>query len=430
MTTLDDGALLAKYVQENSEEAFRTLMFRYANLVFGVCKRTLRDAELAEDATQSVFLLLAKNAQKLTGRYTIAGWLHTSSIRVSRTLARKEGTRKTYEKMATPIDCTEDPFEEALKLVVDAGLAKLKAQEREAILLRFFQEASYPEIGHQLNIGEDAARMRVNRALEQLRQNFAKAGLVLSPAELSSVLQRAVETAPATLLQKLGALSNLGKAPPLAHLTPTKGISRIIMLSSPIIVCIVALVAFSSSGAHTPKVAVASRVKAASIVAPKQAIDPAVSTQSDKERKVDAKESLNALIAEFPGNWTWISYTDDKAHPVSKDAAVVTYNQAKQVFEIRATGPGEGTFADWKPNPDDGTLQRFAAEKEPVYEHFVSGTEKQGLYSLVFSAKSGIAKYLTTVKFDKNHFEFLTKTTEVTASPEVSITMAFERPGP
>src|ERR1700683_5084582 len=98
MNTVDDRILLGKYVQESSEESFRTLMLRYADLVFGACKRILGNAELAEDAAQAVFILLAKNSRKLANRDSLAGWLYTCSIQVSKTMARNERTRRAYEQ--------------------------------------------------------------------------------------------------------------------------------------------------------------------------------------------------------------------------------------------------------------------------------------------------------------------------------------------
>src|SRR5688500_15465144 len=71
-----DSKLLARYAATRDEAAFAALVGRYGPMVFGVCRRVLGDVQLAEDAFQATFLILAKHASRLGRRPGLGGWLH------------------------------------------------------------------------------------------------------------------------------------------------------------------------------------------------------------------------------------------------------------------------------------------------------------------------------------------------------------------
>src|SRR5882724_10737214 len=77
-----DRPLLAAFATARDEDAFAALVARHGALVYGVCRRVLRDAHLAEDAFQATFLLLAQKAAKLERHPCPAAWLHATAFRV------------------------------------------------------------------------------------------------------------------------------------------------------------------------------------------------------------------------------------------------------------------------------------------------------------------------------------------------------------
>ncbi|SPE56988.1 RNA polymerase, sigma-24 subunit, ECF subfamily (fragment) [Verrucomicrobia bacterium] len=75
-TEMNDWSLLRQYVERHSEAAFETLVRRHLDMVYSAAWRQARDADLAEEVAQAVFVLLARKAPHLRGGVVIAGWLY------------------------------------------------------------------------------------------------------------------------------------------------------------------------------------------------------------------------------------------------------------------------------------------------------------------------------------------------------------------
>ena len=129
-----DAELLRDYRRRGDETAFRLLVERHAGLVQGAALRRTGDVELAREAAQQVFVLLAKNAGRLYAGTGLAGWLHRTAVLVSASIKRREEKRgrimKRYEDhvllTGTPGAAT---WTEALPLV-DEGLTRLPEEDR------------------------------------------------------------------------------------------------------------------------------------------------------------------------------------------------------------------------------------------------------------------------------------------------------------
>jgi RNA polymerase sigma factor (sigma-70 family) len=205
-----DSQLLAQFAQTRSEEAIAELVRRHVNLVYSAALRQVGgEAHLAQDVTQTVFADLARKAPSLAKRSNISGWLYTSARFAAAKVARSEHRRRDREEkfMREPNEAAPELDWENLRPVLDEMMHELKETDREAILLRYFENRPFSEIGACCGLNENAARMRVDRAVERLRGMLAKRGVATSSALASVISAQAVQVAPAGLTATLASNS-------------------------------------------------------------------------------------------------------------------------------------------------------------------------------------------------------------------------------
>lgn len=202
-----DAELLQRFAQNGDQAAFTLLVARHANLVYSVALRRLSgDAHLAQDVTQSVFNDTARKARALATHRILSSWLYTSTCYTAAKAVRGEQRRRKRERessiMQDVLNHSEADAEwNRLRPVLDQAMQELKAEDREALLLRFFEAKNFSEVGRHLRLSENAARMRVDRALEKLRAKLAPFGITSTAAALGGTLGlHAVSAAPASLV--------------------------------------------------------------------------------------------------------------------------------------------------------------------------------------------------------------------------------------
>ena len=223
----EDSEHLRLFAENQDNALFRAVVDRHAGFVYAVNLRRLRDAHLAGDATQAVFIALARKAAQVARGPSVRGWLHRSSCYESRNLMRAQRHRQERERAAVLIGTVAGAEQAALPTtgldaVLDEALAELGSRDREAILARFFAGKSFAEIGAEMGRTESAARMRVERALERLRAGLGRRGLESSAAVLAGALPGfAAVTPPAGLAASVVLSATAGVAAaggPLAFL--------------------------------------------------------------------------------------------------------------------------------------------------------------------------------------------------------------------
>jgi RNA polymerase sigma factor (sigma-70 family) len=198
-----DKDLLRDFIEHRSESAFQALLERHADLVFATALRRVGEASAAQEVAQDVFVALARKAPWLKGEDSLTGWLYKAALLQARRWWRGEMRRRRREQAALELHTTMKDDHSLLKSlggVLDEALLELREGERKALLLRFFERGNYRQIGATLGIGEDAARKRVDKALDQLTAFFKKRGYAVgSVAATAAALNAAAVTAPAGL---------------------------------------------------------------------------------------------------------------------------------------------------------------------------------------------------------------------------------------
>jgi RNA polymerase sigma factor (sigma-70 family) len=206
----DDAELLRRYADDHDEDAFAELVRRHLGLVYHAARRQTGDAHRADDVTQAVFTDLARKARSLSGRPSLAGWLHTSTryaaIHAQRTERRRQIREQEAHAMNAPLHSSPANEEDWTRLrpALDDALHSLGEEDREAVLLRFMESRPFAEIGARLAMTEDAARMRVERALDKVRKLLARRGVTSTSTALAMLLaDQAAAAVPAGLAAKI-----------------------------------------------------------------------------------------------------------------------------------------------------------------------------------------------------------------------------------
>jgi RNA polymerase sigma factor (sigma-70 family) len=185
-----DTELLRAFADSQSEDSFRHLVDRHLPLVLGTARRLTADSGAAEDIAQRVFILLARKAPRLSPGVILSGWLYRVTRFTASRFLRSEERRRRREQEAIlmNLDPAPDPSWKALQPFLDDALTGLSETDRNAVLLRYFQDCSVREVSARLGLSEEAAGKRLQRALEKLQKFFKRKGVQISAATLATGL--------------------------------------------------------------------------------------------------------------------------------------------------------------------------------------------------------------------------------------------------
>ena len=246
---MTDQQLLRDYTGRHSEAAFAEIVRRHINLVYSAGLRMVRDAQLAEDVAQGVFVALAQNARRLEDHPVLSGWLHRTAQNLAAKAVRSDVRRRAREQEAAAmnelISTEPDTVWEHVAPHLDEALGELNEGDRDALLLRYFERKSAREMAQTLGTSEDAAQKRISRAVERLREFFIKRGISVGASGLVVVITaNAVQAAPVGLAATIATAAALAgtTSATTATATATKGIVMTILQKTLITATIVAAV--------------------------------------------------------------------------------------------------------------------------------------------------------------------------------------------
>ena len=203
----DDRSLLARYIEARDEAAFAAIVKRHGGLVLGVCRRAVGDVDLADDAFQAAFLVLARNPKAAAQAASLAGWLFGIARRVGLAAKRHELHRtRREERAARPETNVPDSREwDDLLRTVDEELAKLPEENRAALIACFLREQTQDEAARELGWSLSTLRRRLERGKELLRARLTRRGATLSAGLFAGVLApSASASVPRELAAKAG----------------------------------------------------------------------------------------------------------------------------------------------------------------------------------------------------------------------------------
>ena len=229
----DDMELVREYATRQSEPAFEALVARNIGLVHSAALRQLRDPHLAEEITQTVFIILARKAGSLNPKTILPGWLYRTTRYVSaaalKIQRRREHREQEAHMQAVMQEAQTDPAWEQFSPLLDEAMADLRDKDRDAIVLRYFQNRSLRDVGAVLGVDEYAAQKRVARALEKIRTFFMKRGIDSTAETIAGTISaNSIQPTPALVAKAVSAVAVAkGAAASVSTLTLIKGALKI-----------------------------------------------------------------------------------------------------------------------------------------------------------------------------------------------------------
>jgi RNA polymerase sigma factor (sigma-70 family) len=300
---------LREYIQTGSADAFRQIVETQIDSVYSQCLRKLHNVAQAEDVAQVVFATLAQKAAKLPAGVVLEGWLFTTTrfccSNAQRAAARRSAAEQraaTMRNKAVATAASDKAASLETEELLDDAIAHLGERDRNAVLLRFFGGRSLREVGEVMGVSEDAARQRVFRAIERLRDYFRSKGITADSATITASLGMAVKPAGAELAHaairlataKAAAASTISKAGILCRLSWTwpklgAGIAAAVTLAGAGVV-----LSLGGTPAESTSQPPAAQVTAAPVLA--DVTPPAATQPSDQSTPLNALKKLSDSV--------------------------------------------------------------------------------------------------------------------------------------
>jgi len=217
----EDLALLAQWDRRGDAEAFREIVARYVDLVFGTCRRVLGNDADAEDVTQECFMRLARDPRQV--RRSLGGWLHTLATHRSLDFLRAQSRRREREtRFAEEQPVTVAREWADIQDAVDEAIECLPSKQRHVIVAHFLQGKTQEAIATDLGVTRPAVSYHVREGVSNLRAILQRRGVGLAAGALvAGAMTGMADAAPPDLAAKLGRLALVG-----AKRLPVKTIPR------------------------------------------------------------------------------------------------------------------------------------------------------------------------------------------------------------
>ncbi len=231
---MTDRELLERYVRDGSKDDMCELVRRHAGMVHTAAMREVRDAHLADDVTQAVFLVLMRRAASLSGHGELAGWLFQTTRFVAADARKQRARRARREQEVMPMNAAQEPSAAAvdreLQEQLNHAIGRLGTADREVVVRRYLEGQSSAEVAAALKTTEQSTRMRLSRAIEKLRKILGRKGTLLAAGVLIAGMELAASrSAAAALITQLESVIVHGAAPSAAAHSLAQGALRMIL---------------------------------------------------------------------------------------------------------------------------------------------------------------------------------------------------------
>jgi RNA polymerase sigma factor (sigma-70 family) len=221
-----DRELLGRFVREDDQGAFTTLVGRHSEMVLGVCRRVLAHAHDAEDACQASFLVLSQKAKSIRWQVSIANWLYTTARQVAHN-ARVAGERRARRERKAAVQETVLPVDRMtgreLLAALDEELDKLPPRFREPLVLCYLEGLTRDETAARLGVLPTTVKSRLEQGRKRLHDALTQSGVTLGAALLTLAATSPARASSPRLIQAV--LAAMSGSAPTAVVELAKGIT-------------------------------------------------------------------------------------------------------------------------------------------------------------------------------------------------------------
>jgi RNA polymerase sigma factor (sigma-70 family) len=195
---LSDGQLLDRFIDRREGAVFEAIVRRHGPMVWGVCRRVLRDHHDAEDALQATFLVLARKANSVMIREKLGNWLYGVAYQTATKARAMRAKRRAREGQVSDMPepmVVPDELRDDLAESLDRELSRLPEKYRIPIVLCDLEGISRKEAARQLGWPIGTVSSRLSRARAMLAKRVARRGVSLSVGTLAVLLAREAASA-------------------------------------------------------------------------------------------------------------------------------------------------------------------------------------------------------------------------------------------
>ncbi len=293
---LSDDKLLERFAADRDEAVFEALLVRHGPMVWGVCRRILRDPNDAEDAFQATFLVLARKASSIAHREMLANWLYAvaykTAVRARAMAFRRRAREQQVAEMPEPEAGTDERRDDLLRLL-DEELSRLPEKYRIPVVLCDLEGKKHKEAASQLGWPVGTVSSRLSRGRAMLAKRLARRGISLSVGSLAVCLAREAASAslPTGLIGATAQAAGLFAVGKAAGVVPaevanlTKEVLKMMLLSRLKVAIPLLLLALSCTGLIWNETGAVGAGQQRKAEAPKPALSPPEKAESPASPK-------------------------------------------------------------------------------------------------------------------------------------------------
>ena len=386
-----DGELVTAFLQQRDPAALTALVHRHAPMVWGVCRRLLRDHHDVEDAFQATFLILVRKAATIRRKDRVAPWLHgvahQTALKARAVAARRRRRERGVAELPEPAAPAQDLWND-LRPLLDQALSSLPRTYRAVVVLCDLQGRTRQDVARELGWPEGTVAGRLARARALLAKRLTRCGVAVSGAALAALLaqQAASANVPGPALGttiKAATLVAAGQGAAAGGISPrvatiTEGVLNAMFVKQiAIVIGVLSLVLVVGLGLGVGGLIYYVRAEPAAPKAPDDNLAAKKAANKDEGRRADEKKPDEPKAEE--GKLYGLVYLADK--PLTGGKVVVVSDGGK-TYEGPLDAKGAYTINGGQPIPV-GTYKVGIVSNDPLLRKKYTDGKTSGLTAVV-----------------------------------------------